>query len=296
MKHLEGRTAFVTGGASGIGLSMARSFGRAGMNVVVADIDPEAIKVALADLHARQVKAIGVECDVASRASVERAAQEALDEYGKVHVVCNNAGVGVGGPIEDMRPKDWNWIVDVNLMGVVYGTEVFVPIMRAQGEGGHFVNTASMAGMVSPPGMEPYTATKFAVVAMSEGWRGQLEPLDIGVSVLCPGFVKTRIHESGRARQEEYGETVPAEDADMTGAAEFVLNGLDPDRVGARVLEAVRDNELYIFTHPDMRPAVEARFSDIMAAFDRAEQSEALQGSGYVSPQDLSTVGQKAEA
>lgn len=296
MKQLEGRTAFVTGGASGIGLSMARSFGRAGMNVVVADIDPDAIKVALADLHARQVKAIGVECDVASRASVERAAQEALDEYGKVHVVCNNAGVGVGGPIEDMRPKDWNWIVDVNLMGVVYGTEVFVPIMRAQGEGGHFVNTASMAGMVSPPGMEPYTATKFAVVAMSEGWRGQLEPLDIGVSVLCPGFVKTRIHESGRARQEEYGETVPAEDADMTGAAEFVLNGLDPDRVGERVLEAVRDNELYIFTHPDMRPAVEARFNDIMSAFDRAEQSEALEGSGYVSPQDLSTVGKKAEA
>ncbi len=296
MKQLEGRTAFVTGGASGIGLSMARSFGRAGMNVVVADIDPDAIKVALADLHARQVKAIGVECDVASRASVERAAQEALDEYGKVHVVCNNAGVGVGGPIEDMRPKDWNWIVDVNLMGVVYGTEVFVPIMRAQGEGGHFVNTASMAGMVSPPGMEPYTATKFAVVAMSEGWRGQLEPLDIGVSVLCPGFVKTRIHESGRARQEEYGETVPAEDADMTGAAEFVLNGLDPDRVGERVLEAVRDNELYIFTHPDMRPAVEARFNDIMSAFDRAEQSEALQGSGYASPQDLSTVGKKAGA
>ena len=173
MKKLEGQTAFVTGGGSGIGLSMARSFGRAGMNVVLADIDEGALEVALADLQKRQIKAIAVKCDVASRSSVEDAAAKALEAFGKVHVVCNNAGVGVGGPIEDLRPKDWDWIIDVNLKGVVYGTEVFTPIMRAQGEGGHFVNTASMAGMVSPPGMEPYNATKFAVVAMSEGWRGQ---------------------------------------------------------------------------------------------------------------------------
>lgn len=293
MKRLEGRTAFVTGGASGIGLSMARSFGRAGMNVVVADIDGAAIEVALAELHQRQVKAIGVECDVASRGSVERAAQEMLGQYGKVHVVCNNAGVGVGGPIEDLRPKDWDWIIDVNLKGVVYGTEVFVPIMRVQDEGGHFVNTASMAGMVSPPGMEPYTATKFAVVAMSEGWRGQLEPLNIGVSVLCPGFVKTRIHESSRARQDEYGEAAAVDESEPSAATDFVLNGLDPDRVGGRVLEAVRNNELYIFTHPDMRAAVEARFNNIMAGFDCSERSEALQGSSYLSPQDLSTLSQK---
>lgn len=293
MKQLEGRTAFVTGGGSGIGLSMARSFGRAGMNVVLADIDEVALEAALADLHARQIKAIGVKCDVASRASIENAAAEAVKEFGKVHVVCNNAGVGVGGPIEEVRPRDWDWIIDVNLKGVVYGTEVFTRIMREQGEGGHFVNTASMAGMVSPPGMEPYNATKFAVVAMSEGWRGQLEEAEIGVSVLCPGFVKTRIHESGRARQEEYGEATPVDDADLSGAAEFVLNGLDPDRVGERVLEAVRNNELYVFTHPDMRPAVEARFSEIMVGFDKAEASEALKGSGYSSPQDLSAVGQR---
>ncbi|MEQ9146506.1 MAG: SDR family NAD(P)-dependent oxidoreductase [Parvibaculaceae bacterium] len=293
MKNVEGRTAFVTGGGSGIGLSMARSFGRAGMNVVLADIDEGALETALADLHERQIKAVAVKCDVASRASVEQAAKEALAAFGKVHVVCNNAGVGVGGPIEELRPKDWDWIIDVNLKGVVYGTEVFTPIMRAQGEGGHFVNTASMAGMVSPPGMEPYNATKFAVVAMSEGWRGQLEPLGIGVSVLCPGFVKTRIHESSRARQEEYGEAAPVDEGDLSGAAEFVLNGLDPDRVGERVLEAIREDELYIFTHPDMRPAVEARFAGIMAGFDKAEQSETLKGTGYSSPQDLSTVGQR---
>jgi len=293
MKKVEGRTAFITGGASGIGLSMARSFGRAGMNIVLADIDPAALETALADLHERQIKAIGVECDVVSRESMKAAAAKAIAEFGKVHIVCNNAGVGAGGPIEEVRPSDWDWVIDVNLKGVVIGTDVFTPIMREQGEGGHFVNTASMAGMVSPPGMEPYNATKFAVVAMSEGWRGQLEPLDIGVSVLCPGFVKTRIHESGRARQAEYGETVDANEAVSAGAAEFVLNGLDPDRVGERVLEAVRGNELYIFTHPDMRPAVEARFAGIMEAFDRAEQSEALEGSGYSSPQDLSTIGRQ---
>lgn len=293
MKQVEGRTAFITGGASGIGLSMARSFGRAGMNVVLADIDPDALETALADLHQRQIKAIGVECDVVSRQSVQEAAKKAVAEFGKVHVVCNNAGVGAGGPIEEVRPSDWDWVIDVNLKGVVIGTEVFVPIMREQGEGGHFVNTASMAGMVSPPGMEPYNATKFAVVAMSEGWRGQLEPLDIGVSVLCPGFVKTRIHESGRARQSEYGEAVEENEAVSSAAAEFVLNGLDPDRVGERVLEAVRENELYIFTHPDMRPAVEMRFAGIMEAFDRAEQSDALKGSGYSSPQDLTAIGRQ---
>ena len=165
MKKVEGRTAFITGGASGIGLSMARSFGRAGMNVVLADIDPEALETALADLHQRQIKAIGVECDVVSRESMKEAAKKAVAEFGKVHVVCNNAGVGAGGPIEEVRPSDWDWVIDVNLKGVVIGTEVFAPIMREQGEGGHFVNTASMAGMVSPPGMEPYKIGK-------AWWRG----------------------------------------------------------------------------------------------------------------------------
>ncbi|MBG51561.1 MAG: SDR family NAD(P)-dependent oxidoreductase [Alphaproteobacteria bacterium] len=291
MENFEGRTAFVTGGGSGIGLSMARSFGQAGMNVVLADIDKVALAAGVEDLKSRQISVVGVECDVASRSSVEAAAQKAIEAFGKVHVVCNNAGVGVGGPIEDVRPRDWDWIIDVNLKGVVYGTEVFVPIMRAQGEGGHFVNTASMAGMVSPAGMEPYNATKFAVVAMSEGWQGQLAGEGIGVSVLCPGFVKTRIHESSRTRQDTYGEAAPREEADLAGAAAFVLNGLEPDRVGARVLEAIRDNELYIFTHPDMRAAVEARFANILAGFDKAAESDALVGSGYVSPAELSSVG-----
>ncbi|MEI9886781.1 MAG: SDR family NAD(P)-dependent oxidoreductase [Rhizomicrobium sp.] len=279
MKEFKGRTAFITGGASGIGLSMARAFGRAGMNVVVADIDLGAAKHAAEQLASEQIKASPVHVDVTDRASVKSAALDAVAAFGKIHVVCNNAGVAVGGPIGTVRERDWDWIVDVNLKGVVYGTEAFVPLIKSHGEGGHFVNTASMAGMVSPPGMEPYTATKFAVVAMSEGWAGQLAPLDIGVSVLCPGFVRTRIHESGRARQDKYGgigDVDPGVGATRSEAASNVLNGIDPDIVGRRVLEGVRDNDLYIFTHPHFKEFVQARFAAILAAFDKSAASQAL--------------------
>jgi NAD(P)-dependent dehydrogenase (short-subunit alcohol dehydrogenase family) len=177
-----------------------------------------------------------------------------------------------------VKPRDWDWILDVNLKGVVYGTETFVPLIRGHGEGGHIVNTASMAGMISPAGMEPYCATKFAVVAMSEGWAQQLAPLNIGVSVLCPGFVRTRIHESGRARQDRYGGQgeVDALGSTANEAAQLVMAGIDADIVGERVLEAVKAGELHIFTHPNMKPLVEARFQMILAAFDRAGESQAL--------------------
>jgi NAD(P)-dependent dehydrogenase (short-subunit alcohol dehydrogenase family) len=279
MKDFRGKTAFITGGASGIGLSMARAFGRAGMNVVVADIDVKAATRAVETLAGDQVKAVPVECDVTERDAVRRAALEAVAAFGKVHVVCNNAGVAVGGPLGTVRERDWDWILDVNLKGVVYGVETFFPLIRSHGEGGHFVNTASMAGMISPPGLEPYCATKFAVVAMSEGWAAQLAPLNIGVSVLCPGFVRTLIHESGRARQDKYGgvgDVDPGVGATRDEAAKNVLSGIDPDVVGARVLEAVQAGDLYIFTHPMMRAYVEARFQAILAGFDAADKSSAL--------------------
>ena len=278
MKEFRGKTAFVTGGASGIGLSMARAFGRAGMNVVLADIDEKAAQAAADQLASEQIKAVPVICDVTDRANVRAAALEALAAFGKIHVVCNNAGVAVGGPIGTVKDRDWDWILDVNLKGVIYGTETFVPLIRSHGEGGHIVNTASMAGMIAPAGMEPYTATKFAVVAMSEGWAQQLAPFDIGVSVLCPGFVRTRIHESGRARQDKYGGTgeVDALGGGASEAAQMVLSGIDPDVVGARVIEAIRDNDLYIFTHPMFKEFVAARFAGIMAAFDKSAESDAL--------------------
>jgi NAD(P)-dependent dehydrogenase (short-subunit alcohol dehydrogenase family) len=277
MQELNGKVAFITGGASGIGLSMAEAFGREGMSVMLADIEPAALERALAGLRERQVRAEGVIADVASRASVQAAAEAALAAFGKVHVVCNNAGVGAGGPFGTVTPSDWDWVIDVNLKGVVYGMEAFAPLIARHGEGGHFVNTASLAGMVSPPGMEPYCATKFAVVAMSEGWREQLAPMNIGVSVLCPGFVKTRINESRRNRQASYGpdeRAPPPPDAPPSR----VLTGIPVEPVGRRVVEAVKANELYVFTHPGTRDAVAARFSRILAAFDIADASPALAG------------------
>ncbi|HUO11915.1 MAG TPA: SDR family NAD(P)-dependent oxidoreductase [Caulobacteraceae bacterium] len=275
MENLRGRTAFITGGASGIGLSMAEAFGREGMSVMLADIEPGALEVALQGLREKQIRADGVVTDVTSRSAVEAAARATLEAFGKVHVVCNNAGVGAGGPFGTVQPSDWDWVIDVNLKGVVYGMETFAPLIEAHGEGGHFVNTASLAGMVSPPGMEPYCATKFAVVAMSEGWAQQLAPKNIGVSVLCPGFVKTRINESRRNRPASYG---PDERAPPPADAppSRVLSGIPVEPVGRRVVEAVKANELYVFTHPGSKAGVAARFERILAAFDVAEASPAL--------------------
>ncbi|MHB8529245.1 MAG: SDR family NAD(P)-dependent oxidoreductase [Caulobacteraceae bacterium] len=268
MRELNGKVAFITGGASGIGLAMARAFGRAGMAVMLADIEAPALEAAVAELRAGQVRAQGVVVDVTLRDSLRAAAQATIAPVGKVHLVCNNAGVGAGGPLGTFGERDWNWVVDVNLLGVVHGMEVFAPLIESHGEGGHFVNTASIAGLLSPAGMEPYCATKFAVVAMSEGWSAQLAPKNIGVSILCPGFVKTRIHESRRNRTAPYGpdgRPAPPPGAPISG----VLTGIPPEPVGERVVEAVRDGDLYVFTHPEFKTAVEARFSRILAAFDK---------------------------
>jgi NAD(P)-dependent dehydrogenase (short-subunit alcohol dehydrogenase family) len=290
MENFQGKTAFITGGASGIGFAMAKAFGAAGMNIMLADIEREPLEKAMEDLRQRQIKVEGVHCDVAERASVEDAAKATIAAFGKVHVVCNNAGVGAGGPVGTLKSGDWDWTIGVNLMGVVYGVEAFLPLIRTHGEGGHFVNTASMAGMISPPGMEPYCATKFAVVAMSEGWAGQLAPENIGVSVLCPGFVNTRIFESSRTRQEKFGKAEVA-DGEMPSAGEqLVKAGISPDIVGACVFEAVRDNDLYIFTHPDMRAFVEQRFERIMQGFDKAAQRDALRGIDPKSPQAINML------
>jgi len=275
VENLRGKTAFITGGASGIGLAMAEAFGREGLSVMLADIEPAALETAVRVLRDKQIRAEGVVTDVARRAAVETAAAATIAAFGKVHVVCNNAGVGAGGPIGTIQPSDWDWVIDVNLKGVVYGVETFTPLIESHGEGGHFVNTASLAGMVSPPGMEPYCATKFAVVAMSEGWAQQLAPKNIGVSVLCPGFVKTRIHESRRNRPAAYGpdeRAPPPPDAPPSR----VLSGIPVDPVGRRVVEAVKANELYVFTHPASKAGVAARFERILAAFDVAEASPAL--------------------
>jgi NAD(P)-dependent dehydrogenase (short-subunit alcohol dehydrogenase family) len=279
MQDLKGKVAVITGGASGIGLAMAEAFGREGMSVMLADIESGPLNAAVEELRAKQIRAEGVITDVTSRDSVRKAALETIAKFGKVHLVCNNAGIGAGGLFGTVPERDWDWVIDVNLKGVVYGTETFTPLIRSHGEVGHFVNTASMAGMISPPNMEPYCATKFAVVAMSEGWAAQLAPMGIGVSVLCPGFVRTLIHESWRNKQQKYGgpnETDAGVGETREQAAANVLGGIDPDIVGARVVEGIKGNEMHIFTHREMRAFVEMRFQSILAGFDRADASPAL--------------------
>jgi NAD(P)-dependent dehydrogenase (short-subunit alcohol dehydrogenase family) len=275
MRELKGKTAFVTGGASGIGLAMAKAFAEAGMNVMLADVEQGALDQARKDLGQYGNHVLGVACDVADPDSVERAAQATFSAFGKVHVLCNNAGVAAAGGIDLISVDNWRWVVDVNLMGVVYGVRSFLPHIRSHGEGGQIVNTASMAGMVNNMGFSPYAATKFAVVAMSEGLRMRLQPLGIGVSVLCPDFVRTRIGESGRNRPDRYGPVQPLDPASPTAAmvaeiARQIAAGIDPANVAARVLNAIREDELYIFTHPNMRAGVDERFAAIQAAMDQA--------------------------
>jgi NAD(P)-dependent dehydrogenase (short-subunit alcohol dehydrogenase family) len=275
MREFKGKTAFITGGASGIGLAMAKAFAEAGMNVMLADVEQGALDQARKDLGQYGNHVLGVACDVADPDSVERAAQATFSAFGKVHVLCNNAGVAAAGGTDLISVDNWRWVVDVNLMGVVYGVRSFLPHIRSHGEGGHIVNTASMAGMVNNMGFSPYAATKFAVVAMSEGLRMRLQPLGIGVSVLCPDFVRTRIGESGRNRPDRYGPVQPLDPASPTAAmvaeiARQIAAGIDPANVAARVLNAIREDELYIFTHPNMRAGVDERFAAIQAAMDQA--------------------------
>jgi NAD(P)-dependent dehydrogenase (short-subunit alcohol dehydrogenase family) len=275
MRELAGKTAFVTGGASGIGLALGRAFAAEGMKVMLADIEADALAAAVKVLRNIGPEVRGVVCDVADPASVERAAEATYEAFGNVHVVCNNAGVGGGSGIDAISLDTWRWVLDVNPMGVVHGIRSFPPHIRAHGEGGHIVNTASMAGMLSGLGFSPYAASKFAVVTMSEGLAMQLAPLGIGVTVLCPGFVRTRISESGRNRPERYGPAYTPDPASPAGVlaarlAELGQSGLDPSDVAARVVTAIRADELYVFTHPEMRAEVEERFAVILAAMDKA--------------------------
>ncbi len=184
MRELQGKTAFVTGGASGIGLALGRAFAGSGMKVMLADIEADALAAAVERLRSIGPEIRGVICDVADSSSVEQAARDTFEAFGKLHVLCNNAGVAGGSGIEDISIDNWRWVIDINLMGVVHGIAAFLPHIRGHGEGGHIVNTASMAGMQSGLGFSPYAASKFAVVAMSEGLALERKPSGIGVTVL----------------------------------------------------------------------------------------------------------------
>ena len=277
MQDLVGKTEVVTGGASGVGLALGRAFAEAGMNVMIADIEANALAVAVESLRSIGPDVRGVECDVTYPASMERAADTTQDAFGNVHVLCNNAGVAAGSGVDNLSIETWRWVLDVNLMGVVHGIQAFLQRIRAHGEGGHIVNTASMAGLNSGLGFSAYSASKFAVVNMSEGLAKQLAPLGIGVTVLCPGFVRTRIPDSARNRPARYGPAPVVDPGSPEGQltahlAELNQSGLDAMDVASQVLDAIRQDELYVFTHPDggWRVEVEDRFRVILASMDRA--------------------------
>jgi NAD(P)-dependent dehydrogenase (short-subunit alcohol dehydrogenase family) len=264
VRDVAGKTAFITGGASGIGLAMGRAFAEAGMRVMLADIEAKALERAIATFKGNLPEVRGVVCDVRDYAAVEHAAQATIEAFGKVHVVCNNAGVSGGGGADNIFLPDWRWVIDVNLMGVVHGVKAFLPLLRSHGEGGHIVNTASMAGFLPGMGFGAYTATKFALVGISEALAMELATEGLGVSVLCPGFVATLITESQRNWPKDYGPPPPGPSAEL---AEIVGKGMAPGNVAALVLKAVQDNEFYIFTHPDMRPPLETRVDQFLAAY-----------------------------
>jgi len=282
MQDVSGKVAFITGGASGMGLAMARSFSAAGMKVAIADIEQAAIDRVLVEFKKTNAKVIGLKVDVTNRDAMEQAARDTIAAFGKVHVVCNNAGVAVGGPVDAMSYKDWDWVMKVNLDGVVNGVQTFVERIKSHGEGGHFVNTASMAGHLAIPGLGVYNTTKFAVVGMSDTMRADLAPHNIGVSVLCPGVVSTNIFNSGRNRPDELkGDADTASlvlsadvpDAERAARMQAIIaDALDPAVVGDMVLAAIQANDPYIFTHPNLKAMVDERNAAISASFARWAQ------------------------
>jgi NAD(P)-dependent dehydrogenase (short-subunit alcohol dehydrogenase family) len=274
MKPLDGKTAFVTGAASGIGLGIATALAQAGVKVMLCDIEKTALDGAVASLKTTNASVAGVVADVSLKAELQAAADQTIAEFGKVHILVNNAGVGGGGDYSSWNDAGWNWVIGVNLMSVVWGIEIFGPLMERHGEGGHIVSTASIAGMVALTN-PAYDVTKFGVVALSEDLRPKLAARGIGVSVLCPGVIRTNILNSSRNVPGRFAGQVPTAPAEGPGteilqAVTAAINsGIDPLYVGELVREAIEGDWPHIFTDLQFEPHIEARFAAIKQGFDR---------------------------
>jgi NAD(P)-dependent dehydrogenase (short-subunit alcohol dehydrogenase family) len=271
MKDLRGKVAFITGGGSGIGLGMAKAFISAGMKVVIADIREDHLDKARNELRERDQPIHSIHVDVSDRNAMEQAADETFRIFSKVHILCNNAGVNILRPIDEASYEDWDWIISVNLGGVINGLHSFIPLIKAHGEGGHIVNTSSIAGIVAGPGTGVYSATKFAIRGLSESLRYDLAPHKIGVSVLCPGTVATNLHESEKIRPTKFIGLVDSairnrKDASGSLLARVLPSGMDPMEVGKKVLQGIYRNAFYILPHPEFKEEFQEEFDEIIAA------------------------------
>ncbi len=270
MDEFDGKVAVVTGAASGIGRALSDAFAGLGMRVVLADIEAGPLEATAQELRAAGADVFAVTADVSRFQDVERIGEAAMDVFGGLHVACNNAGVAGGGLAWEVDLETWNWVLGVNLMGVVHGLHAFTPRIIASG-GGHIVNTASMAGLTSTPGMSPYNASKHAVVTISESMALELAMThpEVGISVLCPGWVRTRINESERNRP---GWTPPAEETEAGALNQMrqmvdnlIAEGLQPAVVANLVVEAIREQRFYVLTHPEWQGMVRDRVDRMLS-------------------------------
>ncbi len=272
MKEFQGKVAVVTGAASGIGRALAERCVKEGMKVVLADIEEKALARASQELDAAGGNVLAVRTDVSKAEDVAELARKTLERYGAVHLLFNNAGVGFGATIWENTLADWEWMLGVNLWGVIHGAHTFVPLMLQQNCEGHIVNTASMAGLISGPGLGIYKVTKHGVVTLSETLYHELTlaGAKINVSVLCPGWVNTRLLDSARNRPVGLQNTPGAEVVDSRAekriqfARQALASGMPPQQVADIVFQAIRDETFYILTHPEMKEAVRVRMEDIL--------------------------------
>lgn len=276
MDDLNGKAAFVTGAASGIGLGVAEALAARGARLMLVDIDRDALSRTADRFRAEGADVATAIADVSIKQEIQRAADLMVEAFGRVDILINNAGVGGGGPFERWNDKGWDWTVGVNLMSVIYGCDILGRMMVAQGSG-HIVSTASIAGMM-PLDSSAYSATKFGVVAVSESLREELAPKGVGVSILCPGFVNTNIIHSHRHLPERFGENLS--DGDEVSVDDVALErikaisdrirtGHDPRHVGELVCDGILNNHAYIFTDREHEPIIRARFEAILAAYER---------------------------
>ncbi|AVA12749.1 SDR family NAD(P)-dependent oxidoreductase [Sphingopyxis sp. MG] len=285
MEQVEGKVAFITGGASGIGFGMAQAFGEAGMKLVIADVHAERRETAVGALSESGFACHGVDLDVRSAASWKAAADDAEARFGAVDILCNNAGVGQGRRTDGTRllleatdEELFRLVFDINVMGPFLGVRTMVPRIVARGAAGHIVNTGSMAGLIAPPGLATYSASKYAVTALSESLRAELAARNIGVSLLCPGGVQSSLDTtSAERRNEQLGSGFDRE-AGFLSNRPINPEMMEPVSVGRRVLRAIRDNDFYIFTHPEYAGLIEERYAAIRHDIGSSAQD------GYVDP------------